>query len=91
MDHPSIEEIEIILSLHDKVTNTVIDGLLNNYISDKFGDGNKIHVNKTNRRLYFSVYLLVEALKDIKQDISKFLKLFSTKSNITEASYEIIS
>jgi len=91
MDHPTIEEIEIILSLHDKVTNTVIDGLLNNYISDKFGDGNKIHVNKTNRRLYFSVYLLVEALKDIKQDISKFLKLFSTKSNITEASYEIIS
>ena len=91
MDHPTIEEIELILSLHKKVTNTVMDGLLNNYISNKFGDGSKIHVNKANRHISFSVYLLVEALKDIKKDISKFLELFSAKSNITETSYEIIS
>uniref|UniRef100_A0A6C0B3C6 DNA-directed RNA polymerase RpoA/D/Rpb3-type domain-containing protein n=1 Tax=viral metagenome TaxID=1070528 RepID=A0A6C0B3C6_9ZZZZ len=89
MNHPTIEEIEIMLSPKETMPSTIINELLNIYIKTMDPSG-EIKLDNKNRMIYFSIYLLIEALKSIKIDISKFLELFSQHSGITESSYLII-
>ncbi len=91
MNHPTIEEIEIILVPIKSLSKDIIDSLLNQYIKETYSVDGKIKINNNNRILYFSIYLFIQALIAIKKDIVKFLEEFSAESGITEASYDIIS
>ena len=90
MNHPTIEEIEIMMAPKENMSNTIIKELLDIYIKNNNDPDGEIKLNNKNRVIYFSVYLLVEALKSIKIDISKFLELFGNHSGIKEASYTIL-
>ena len=90
MNHPTIEEIEIMMAPKENMSNTIIKELLDIYIKNNNDPDGEIKLNNKNRVIYFSVYLLVEALKSIKIDISKFLELFGNHSGIKEGSYTIL-
>ena len=90
MNHPTIEEIEIMMSSKENMSSTIVKELLDIYIKTNVDPDGEIKLNNKNRVIYFSVYLLIEALKAIKIDISKFLELFSEHSGIKEPSYTII-
>ena len=90
MDHPTIEEIEIMLAPKENMSATIVKELLDIYIKQNYSPDGEIKINNKNRVVYFSIYLFIEALKAIKIDISKFLDLFSEKCGITAPSYEFI-
>ena len=90
MDHPTIEEIEVMISIRDNVDNTIIDSFLKEYITDLYGDDADIKINKDNRHLYFSVYLFIQTLKEIKKDTTEFLNLYGNISSIDEASFIVL-
>ena len=90
MNHPTIEEIEIMMAPKEDMSPVIVKELLNIYIKDNVDPDGEIKLNNNNRVIYFSVYLLIEALKSIKVDISKFLELYSEHSGINETSYTII-
>jgi len=91
MNHPTIEEIELLIVPIKTLSTDIIDSLVNKYIQETYSEDGKIKINNNNRILYFSIYLFIQALHAVKKDIVKFLEEFSSKSGITKASYEIIS
>ena len=89
MNHPTIEEIEIMLSPKDNISKDTMKELINIHIKETYSSDGEIKIDNNNKILYFSIYLFIETLKSIKIDISTFLTLYSDKSGIRNPSYTI--
>ena len=90
MDHPTIEEIEVMLVPKDSISTDIINAILNKYISEKYHSAGLMKIDNNNRVLYFAVYLFIQALEAIKLDIANFLQLYGDISSIEGPSYEMI-
>ena len=90
MDHPTIEEIELMLSVKENMTTTIMDGFIKDYIKDIYGADSEVKIDKNNREIYFSIYLFIQTLQFIKNDISEFLVKFKTLTQIEDTPYEVL-
>ena len=93
MNHPTIEEIEIIMSPKNKLSKELMKESLRKFIEDnpdKFKPDTSFRLNKQNIIEYFCIYLFIQTLKAIKIDIKLFLKKFAELSDIKSESYECL-
>jgi len=93
MNHPTIEEIEIIMSPKKKLSNEIMRSSLKKFIEDnpdKFNLDTSFRLNKQNITEYFCIYLFIQTLKAIKIDINSFITQFSKVSDIKKESYECL-
>ena len=93
MDHPTIEEIEIMMSPKDDISPELMRQSLKKFIEDnpdKFNENTRFRLNKQNITEYFCIYLFIQTLHAIKIDINLFLEQFGKLSNIKKETYECL-